>query len=636
MMKQAPYHNDNRYKPLDDPVIHTPTPGVKTRLFIMIITRLIMVIIVCIILSIIPSSVNQSNWISFGGNLYNDRFQKHTVFSKKEYLPFRSSNVDAEGELVSSVKTPSRHEFVWSTNEWGVTSNPAIKNGRVFYASYNGDIACFKEYNLELVWSINICKDVYQLNDTFCDYQVTYRAEYVSITTPSIWDDSHIVVSVRQPADILVLNSHNGKLIYKATLDDNPKAQLSQSGTIHGDSLYIGTSVSYMNSYYYDCTFNSRFYRWDLKEMRAVWSKQFNGGDYSGFTGLSILGSSPPISLDHNVVLVSVGSPICTPDWFSECISDVYGEMSFTDDVKVKYKNVNRNCFETEETKHVLFNSVVALHLNTGETVWSKKIVGYDAWAMACGELEEEDQQQGGSIFTKNHTLNCPSMMRSWVNGRVNNDFVSDPVIKRNDGHLVFYVPQNSGIIYAFKVIKKSSSLYEIRTLWATSVTSNTYSLSPLAASKDKIHFSIGPSSEDYDEFQWKYYNSTTLTPCGGWGSLYKKTGIPAWYKIHPHHCSNVYSPPVVTNDLVIVTTTFKKTPFPSISYYSPYTLVLDSKHNGDILIESEHNASEMEGGSLIGYNEYFWEYHGVSLSKDCIHYGSSGKYIANWCVSKK
>lgn len=509
--------------------------------------------------SLVDSGLSTS-WSSQGGRRLNDR---HVPISSISTHSLRLEDPTFMRDLVSGAS---------------VTSTPTIWDGKVFFTTADGKIVALNSKTFEFIWEVDICIGLYSQSASLCSAALDLQM-YISVATPTVWGDK-LVISVKQPADVLLISQSTGQLIRKVTLDENNYAEITQSGTVWSDSLYIGTSISDHNraqdmSWFSDCSFTGRFFRINLNNMNILWSKSLvnpneivtEGNQHNQFYGIPVKGSSPAVSSKEGLVYITTGSFSCAPEDYIQCL--IYTE----------YDDIETMCHEDPRWKYALFNSIVAFDMNTGHMVWYEKLVGYRTWDMACG-LSSEDltpktsQCLFGEIdcpFKENKYVNCPYMEDSYFS---NFDFTSDPVLQiHSEGKETLYVLQENGIVYSLRAEREFTLSHEHETLrgynrrfhWATHVFPGTTagSMGGLAVDKSRVYFTL----HNRERNGWYTNDSYHLSYCGGWGALVANTGYPAWYRVHPL-CGKNYdyfwrvadagsiAAPAVSNDALLITST--------------------------------------------------------------------------------
>jgi hypothetical protein len=601
---------------------------------------------------------------------------------------------------VSSVwrKTTHLHRPSFNLSTVNSTSSaPGNWDGIVIITYWNGTVTAVQEHTGVVIWSKSICVDWYELLPGDCA-AFNANKQYISVATPTVWR-SFWVISIRKPADVVVVHQKTGNLLRKRNLDSNPYAEVTASGTVWNNDLYIGTSISDFDAEEDSgtCTFTGQFFKilLDDEDMDNVWV--FNPADAygdlpapSGFTGMRIKGSSPPLSLRSGLIALTIDGPICGPTLYTDCIAAVTCDSeTFTYSV---YEQAYDSCYNNETTgaHAAFFNSVVVLRTDTGEVYWHEKLLGARAWELACYGYnasdpcenwwrrhgDDDDDDDGPCDFYHNRYLNCVTEMQSCEDDF---DWADDPAYKLPaSGAQWLYVAQKNGNIYAFDFLRqegenrrferseelgiaRSKQLY-----WAISVRPHGR-LGGLAVDRDFVYFSAyyNPSLT----LPWIFGNNVTVggdadaddpvvsgysyTPCGGWGALQVYNhGLPQWYLPDPM-CNQTYdrfdcfsddtpldpqfsggrSAPAVTNDLVVVTSSdtsrsFETPPWDTnVTYCGGHVYALQ-RFTGSVV-------SRVQTGEPFGKQ-------GVMLHGRCIYAGNgpnpyylpaAGNSFLGWCT---
>ena len=589
---------------------------------------IISIFVIGITVGVLDSGLHVS-WTSQGSKGLNDR---HVPISS-----VWSKTID--------LKNPS---FIvnW-TNSTTVT--PAIWDGLVFYASWDGKVVAIDEHSGDVVWLVNICTDVYAFSTSFCAVEIKDR-RYITVATPTVWG-GNIVLSILKPADIVVLNQKTGGLVQMATLATNPLASLTQSGTVWDDFLIIGSTISDSDASLdsSNCSFIGRLWKWDLKNNVVIWVTNMEDplnirSTRSGFTGMPIRGSSPALSIKHGLVAISVGGLVCTPNWYDNCVSTVNCTPGPNNFNYTAYQRRYEDCDNTAITSTVIYDSIAVFRLEDGSLYWHEKLNGQRAWHLACDGFNQTNPCESFAEvddcdFYHDPTINCRTERNSCNNVY---QFVDDPVLQiHSNGDETLYAMQHSGIIFSFDMLKRDDPTEQIH--WARAV-SRGFGAGGVAVDKANVYFSL------FNELgsSWIYDVNGSSTDCGGWGAIDTSNGLPVWYRPHPM-CGKYYfgcdgnlsvnpvntggqSAPSVTNDIVLVTSDDTSIPFWSNWDES-------NPHCGGHIY-----AFEASTGKLISSYETkspFGE-QGVSIHARCVYVGNgpnpnilktAGKNLYGWCV---
>lgn len=530
------------------------------------------------------------------------------------------------------------------------SSTPSIWRGRAFFTTWDGRVIAVEETTGVVLWSVNLCIDVYGLSAPTCDYQANVLLRYLTVATPSIWKDK-IVVMVRQPAEIVVLEQDSGDLWQKASVGPNYAMELTQSGSVWDDSIYFGTSIAEADiaANKNTCNFTGTVYRWNLDMMVPTWSTStndpngLNGGAPSGFTGMPVRGSSPALSPEEDSVVVAVGPLICQPSWFTNCVGTLCQGNETTFNVS-GYRNRYDSCYDYGTASRAMFNSILVLRMTDGSMRWHEKLIGHRAWNLACEGYDLPDPCRDHlpptepCDFEHNPYSNCPTEYESCFGDY---DWTSDPALQIHaNNEMILYAMHKTPIVHAMNLKVDVPNADDPRFRWSTHVAPNATG-GGVAVNKDYVYFSF---ANDRSE-PWTY-NDGLYTTCGGWGAVDNGYGLPIWYVPHPR-CNQTSctcpgeispdvknggrSPPTVTNDLVLVTSSDDPDEYYGRNRTTScggYVYALCSK-TGFVVSRYETGVPFGKQGVSV-HDRCAFAGHGESPA----YWGERGTYGYGWCVA--
>jgi polyvinyl alcohol dehydrogenase (cytochrome) len=460
-----------------------------------------------------------STWSSQGGNPSNTR------------------DVSTSGSLVSEysldLTTPTFSLRVGNST----SATPAIRAGMIFFPALDGTVKAYSKATGSLVWSKSI-NSVYYSGE---------RYGAVSYTTPVFFGSDRMVLGVGFPADLLIIDTVTGNLVWKINLDDHPYSQVASSGTVRGNLYYVGVSsiedsVAAENEEYPCCTFVGSFQAIDLEARSVAWSFSTIPSDQAGpgqWSGIPVLASTPPVEKLTKTVYFATGKAYSSPDHFAGCEDE-------TDPASQESL-----CFVASYPS-VWANSVVALDAVTGAVKSAKRFGPHLSWTASCANrfADCSDSSDPASPFTMapslgyHATCNCPAARYSGnaddVLGASDTNFVGTCVDPRtgfntkaacnpsSSGYAMepfLYVGQTNGIAY------KLSGL-DLRVIWATKV-GPAGKLGGLAngGALDDRRYYLGVVNDLQNP--WTLVNGTSVRG-GGWVALDKLTGAVLWTTANP------------------------------------------------------------------------------------------------------
>jgi polyvinyl alcohol dehydrogenase (cytochrome) len=330
---------------------------------------------------------DDSKWQHFGQSLNNDRHQ-----SKEKDIG--RHNV---GDL----------EVLWQTDivalgGGDVWQTAAVDGKAVYFPDSAGFLYALDRKSGEVLWQRPIT-DYSAKPPGFGNF---------SRTTPAVKGD-HLIIGEqgnRFPfyngfdinnaigAEVMAVDKNTGDPIWTTVVDDHPFSIITSSPTIYKDMVLVGVS-SYESAYAfyqgqflpfdYEPTSNGSLVALDLETGAIRWQAFMTTDDFSG---ASVWGSAPSIDEERNQVFVGTGQNFAAPQSVLDCAAAAYDGVDYNDrDQARAASEAARGCLEVDEDgdgepdyADNLFDSIVAVDLDTGEINWANRIVGYDVWHVAC------------------------------------------------------------------------------------------------------------------------------------------------------------------------------------------------------------------------------------------------------------
>jgi len=214
----------------------------------------------------LPTPASKYPWVSFRHDIY------HTG----------SSGINISG-----------NDVLWSypTESWGISSTPAIADGKVFATAWNG-LYCINENNGSLIWENTNVKGQ---------------------SSPALYND-HVIVGSTD-GNLYCLEMVNGSELWNKTIAPNPGfTGISSSPVVHDDKIFIGTFDNTGGTGYLYCL--------NENDGEIIWENS---------TESSIYFSSPSIS-DGKVFIGTMGLYNSTDYSWSQpyglyCFNEADGEL---------------------------------------------------------------------------------------------------------------------------------------------------------------------------------------------------------------------------------------------------------------------------------------------------------------------
>ena len=381
----------------------------------------------------------------------------------------------------------------------------AIFGDYVVFAAKNGMIYAYSKTTGLQYWSKNVKATYFP--------EAKFTAGIICDNTPVRYLNSFLI-GVFGYGYIVRADIATGALIGKVSIHSHPLAKISMSGTVFGNSYFVGVSsteeAAAASATYKCCSFVGTFSAINIPTMTIAWTWSsiptalVAPGQYSG---IALWGSSPAIDTTKGVVYFGTGNNYFVPPNLQAC---------YTATPKANWETKCNQILAPNNW----FESVVALNTATGAVVWAKRFTGYDAWTDACAT----------------HNINCP------FTGTANDaDFDMAPVLSSVGGVQYLFIGQKSGVVYCLNAATGAI-------VWQTAILVT--SLGALAVDETNVYVNVPNISKKV----WTL-KSGAITTGGGWAALNKGTGAIVWTTPNPKLFSpnSAQNPPItVAGDVVL------------------------------------------------------------------------------------
>ena len=261
------------------------------------------------------------------------------------------------------VKTVDELEKKWEFTTGGdVSATPAVEGDTVYFPDWAGNLYAVDKWTGQQKWSTTIVSATGVPGDK-------------ARATPAIAGNK-LIIGTQGPfgggGKVLAFNKKTGALIWSTTLDDNPAAIITQSATVNGKVVYVGTSsqeegFAALIPGYPCCSFRGKMAALDLDTGAILWETVMTP---EGFPGNAVWGSSPastPSGVDSSTsppgTTTTHRRPRSTASWRQGTI-----------------RAEQEKCLPADN----YFDSVLALDLKTGAVRWVTRMIGFDAWTVDC------------------------------------------------------------------------------------------------------------------------------------------------------------------------------------------------------------------------------------------------------------
>ena len=283
------------------------------------------------------------------------------------------------GETSIGAGNVGRLAVKWAfTTHGDVSATPTVANGIVYFPDFGGYVNAVSASTGALVWQV-------KTSDVF-------GPGAVSRTSPAIYGNE-VIIGDNWPffqssgAHVAALNAQTGAVLWKTQVDANAAAQVTANPVVAGGKLIVGVAsneeADTLIPGYPCCTFRGSVLALDPATGAVLWKTwtvpdnhgqpcaDGNPPSGCGYSGGGVW-DTPAIDPAAKRVYVGTGNDYTAPDSANAC--KAAADLTHTSD---------RNCTSPDD----LFDSTLALDLDTGRVVWAFKAEGWDAWNVACAIL---------------------------------------------------------------------------------------------------------------------------------------------------------------------------------------------------------------------------------------------------------
>jgi polyvinyl alcohol dehydrogenase (cytochrome) len=264
------------------------------------------------------------------------------------------------------------------TTHGDVSATPTVANGVVYFPDFGGYLNAVDANTGALIWQRKIS-----------DYDGVAGA--VSRNSPAIVGNELILgdnFGAYQPsgAHVFAVNASNGDPIWTTQVDANMAAQVTANPVVVGSKVVVGVAsneeADTLIPGYPCCTFRGSVLTLDANTGVILWKTYLtpaNSGPCAepnpatgcGFSGAAVW-DTPAVDTSTGLIYVGTGNNYTASDAANTC-----------EEAAIAISSSSANCTPPDD----LFDSTVALNLQTGRIVWARKVEGWDAWNVACAFL---------------------------------------------------------------------------------------------------------------------------------------------------------------------------------------------------------------------------------------------------------
>jgi outer membrane protein assembly factor BamB len=444
-----------------------------------------------------PSSNGVQEYTSFGGNIYNNRWN------------YRNSLINST--TIGKVQQNCRYSF-----PLGVAATPVVLNNTVYFPTANGSFYAMNMGNCQFYWSLNVAELIY-------DYQVpsdlvAANCLPISRTSPVIDTDNNILYFGTQAYSLLIaVDLFTGQFLGRTRVNPHDLAIITMAPTFYNGTIFVGASSqeesATLDRTYPCCNFrgNGAAYTFDRASGQFTQKWNFFTLPETGWSGASVWSSNPSIDPIRNQVFFGVGNTYTYPPEYVKCQGQ--GPDCLPDDVWQE--------------------SVLAVDIDTGKVNWRVHQSSLDGWVIACGnpgDVSKSPLCPGTNGPDADFAMAPMFIPASLGFGTIGKDSV---VIGQKDGH-----------IYSLDAVTGEAS-WQI--LIAEEPDSGWISWG-MAADESQLYY----TAINYGAKGWTAQPQGQALNNSGFGALDQKTGAYLWTTPCPEN-QLAYSPPGIVNDIIIV-----------------------------------------------------------------------------------
>jgi polyvinyl alcohol dehydrogenase (cytochrome) len=304
-----------------------------------------MAVFSCLLLSSQVQAGGGGLWKMAGQSIKNTHHQK----AESKISPSNVGDLEVQWALTTGGE-------VWAT--------PAVEGDFVYFPDSSGNLYKVNSNTGAVVWERQF-------------FEYTGVLGNFSRTTPAIHGDLLIVGDQAgrflAGANVMAVDKNTGDLVWSNHLGTHDAAIITQSATVHGDTVYVGVAsleeafAAFIPGYEC-CTFRGSMAALDANTGETLWQTSVVSEEFSGN---AIWGSAPAVDTKRDQVYVATGNNYHAPQSVLDCVA------AAGDDA-----DAQRACLAPYPDNY--FDSVLALDLDTGAVNWATAVIPYDVWTVAC------------------------------------------------------------------------------------------------------------------------------------------------------------------------------------------------------------------------------------------------------------
>ncbi len=184
---------------------------------------------------------------------------------------------------------------------------------------------------------------------------------------------------------VMAINRHTGELFWKTEVESHFASRITMSPVIFDNKVFVGISSQeseiplVRGATYKCCSFRGSMVALSLTTGKILWKTKMIDDSVKEVAGAPVWGSSPPIDVKRRRIYIGTGNNYNTSRAFLACFNNEHQTN------RLSVNEATTKCASIHDSSGNRFDSIVALNLDTGKIVWSRKTIAYDAWNVGCG-----------------------------------------------------------------------------------------------------------------------------------------------------------------------------------------------------------------------------------------------------------
>ncbi|WBO69615.1 PQQ-binding-like beta-propeller repeat protein [Streptomyces camelliae] len=249
-----------------------------------------------------------------------------------------------------------------------VSATPTVAHGVTYVPDWGGQLSAVSTATGKALWSNPISRYSGVPGDT-------------SRTSPAyadgtlVFGDGWLFAPTTAGAYIMGANAATGAPLWRTKVDDNPDAIITSSPVIDRGVAYVGVS-SKSEVLPTQSTFRGSVVALSVATGKVLWKTRTVP---LGYTGGSMWASTPVVDHETGLLYVDTGNNYSVPPG-------------------VCTKPFQTGCTPPSPDDHI--DSILALHLKTGQIAWSRSTLSADSWTFPHPEGPDYDFGSGPNLYT--------------------------------------------------------------------------------------------------------------------------------------------------------------------------------------------------------------------------------------------